>query len=225
MLNECSQNCEKFFDSVSHYLLFIKGCAVHWVTRLEGRWDRSVIVASGLWAAWPRNCGSNSGMGTNFCGVHNIEGASEVLPASSSCGTWGEVAGAVRQPHFVCLVLRWTCGPILPPPPYGFMAWCWIKHRDGWTAILYIKCCQVSELVPQCSCFWFSYCAVCLIVSLQAAYFILLQVDLILMRRHHLINNFGCDGGWADNGAWLWITCSDQDSPLALKLFSDSLCI
>jgi len=44
----------------------MKGCVVHWVTRLEGRWDRSVIVASGLWAARPRNCGSNSGRGKIF---------------------------------------------------------------------------------------------------------------------------------------------------------------
>jgi hypothetical protein len=98
MLNECSQNCEKLFDSVSSYLQFRKGCAVHWGTAdLKGAGIRQSLV-SGLRAAWPRNCGSNSGRGTNVCGVHNIEGAFEVLPASSSCGTWGEVAGAVRQP-------------------------------------------------------------------------------------------------------------------------------
>jgi hypothetical protein len=156
-------------------------------SRLEGSWDRPVLVASGLQAAWPRNCGSNSGRGTNFCGVHNIEDVSEVLPASSPCATWGEVAGAVRQPLFVCLVPSWMCGPALPPPPYGFMAWCWIKHTDGCTAILFVKCCHVSELSRQCSCFWFSQCALCLIVSLQAAYVIHFQVDLILMR-HHLTN-------------------------------------
>jgi len=32
MVNECSQNCEKPFDSVSNYLLFMKGYAVCWVT-------------------------------------------------------------------------------------------------------------------------------------------------------------------------------------------------
>lgn len=183
----------------------------------------SVIVASGLRAAWPRNCGSNYGRGTNFCGVHNIEGASEVLPAKVHEVLGDEVAGAVGQSLLVCLVQRWMCGPLRLPPPYGFMAWCLIKHRDGSTAILYIKCCYVCELSTQCSCFWFSHCAVCLIVSLQTAYFIHLQVDLILMRWHHITNNFGCGGGWADSGPWLWITCSpDQDSPLALKLFSDS---
>jgi len=31
-VNECSQNCENIFDSVSNYLLFKKGSAVHWVT-------------------------------------------------------------------------------------------------------------------------------------------------------------------------------------------------
>ena len=82
------KNCEKILNSLRNYLL----C---WVThRLEGL----AIVAFGLWAAWPRNCDSNSCKGTNFLGLQNIQAVSEVLPASCSCGTWGAVVVARRQP-------------------------------------------------------------------------------------------------------------------------------
>ena len=100
------KNCEKILDSVSNYLL----C---WVThRIEGLG----IVAFGLWAAWPRNHGSNSCKGTNFLYFQNIQAVSEVLPASCSCGTWGAVAVARWRPVLSaqCQDERVDCTAISP---------------------------------------------------------------------------------------------------------------
>jgi len=99
--------------------------------RLEGSWDRSVIVAAGLWAEWPRNCGSYSGRGTNFCGLCSIHIASEIPPASCSWSSWGEVAAARRQPLLSVWCQDECVDPYLHLPLYGFIAWCLIKHKDG----------------------------------------------------------------------------------------------
>jgi hypothetical protein len=60
-------------------------------------------------------------------------------------------------------------------------------------------------MLVSCPLFMFLVLTLCIVLDyvITGSILIHLQVDLILMR-HHLTNNFGCGGGWADSGAWLF---------------------
>ena len=77
----------------------MKGCAVHWVTtELKGAGIGQSLQQLGC-GPHDEETGVQILAGEIiFFGVHIIKAASEVLPGSCSCGTWGAVAVARRQP-------------------------------------------------------------------------------------------------------------------------------
>jgi hypothetical protein len=194
----------------------MKGCAVHWVTnRLEGTWAMGWMTNE-LWSKF-------------WHSKRFFWSPTSTLPLMSS---HLHVVLRVKWPGqeattLICLVPKWMCGPVLPPPSfYGFMAWCLIKHKDSCTAILYIKCCHVNELSAWWLSFGFSRCGMCFILSFQRSILPPSSGWLNFNEVTSFKQQFWLWCFVGLTGAWLGTTWPpDQDSPLAFKLFFDSLCI
>ena len=140
---------------VSNYLLFMKGCAVCWVThRLEG----SVTVTSGLQAAWPRNLVQIPAGEQIFYAGCVWGPPSFMFMCHMGCSGYGKKATSL-----VCLVPRWVCGPVLQLLHMASLYGTWLST---WKA-LYSKYYHVYELSKQWWCFGFSQCTACLILSSQ----------------------------------------------------------
>ena len=131
-------------------------------SRVEGSWDRSVIVAAVLQAAWLRTFGSNSRRGNNFCGVQTL-GLCPTSHSSMSLWHMGCSACGKKGVILVCLVPRWMCGHILHLPHMASIYCTLLITRKS----LYSKYYHVNELYTQWLGFGFPQCTVCLILSLQ----------------------------------------------------------
>jgi len=121
---------EHFRLSEQLFVVHEEPCFTLGNNRLEGSWVSSVTVAPELQAAWPKNCGSNSRRGTNFCGFHNIEAVlrSSQLHVHMAQGVqwlWQESSHSCL---FSAKMNVWTC---TPPPPYGLTVWYLIKHTES----------------------------------------------------------------------------------------------
>ena len=60
------KTARKFWLREKIFAVYAGLCCTVGSNRREGSWDSSLIVASALQSAWPRNCGSNAGKGINF---------------------------------------------------------------------------------------------------------------------------------------------------------------